>query len=142
MITSQTTDHGTEIGMIEVPDILKLWLCRLTGEPMDALTGLIDPKTRLFWRAIRIPGSSHMWAGIMEYACHRVQNWPVFLSICRVLISFYRNETWRNTLIAHIGDQHPTAAKDLRSFKIFLKTGATRPYVFFSFRDTEAAGDH
>ena len=31
LITSLTTDHGTEIGMIEVPDILKLWLRRLTG---------------------------------------------------------------------------------------------------------------
>ena len=121
MIASLTTDHGTEIGMVDCPDILKPWLRRLMGTPMDVLVGTVHPDTRLFWRALRIPGWSHMWANIMHDACKRCANWPVLLNICRALCSFYRNDSWRKTLAEDIQDQHPTAAKDLRSFKGSLK---------------------
>ena len=74
MISSLTTDHGTEIGLVDVPDILRPWLRRLGGTPMDDLAGAIDFSTRLFKYAMRIPGRSHMWANIMKYACNRLAN--------------------------------------------------------------------
>jgi hypothetical protein len=115
LLTSVTTDHGTEIGFCDVPDILGAFLRRLMGVPMSQL--VVDMGSRLFWRAVRIPGWSHMWSNLMHEACKSVgPKWPLILNICRVMCSFYRNQTWRKEVVDSIIGRRPTAAKELKSF--------------------------
>ena len=117
IISSLTTDHDTEIGLVDVPDILRSWLRRLGGTPMDDLAGTIDFSTRLFKYATRIPGWSHMWANIMKYACNRLENWPVILNCLRAISGIFRNQTWMHTIADAIEDRHEGAQEELKYFK-------------------------
>ena len=101
LLTSVTTDHGIEIGLCDVPDILGAFLRKLMGVPMSQL--VVDMGSRLFWRAVRIPGWSHMWSNLMHEACKSVgPKWPLILNICRVMCSFYSNQTWRKEFVDSI----------------------------------------
>jgi hypothetical protein len=58
-IRSLTTDMGTEIRSLDSRNIMAAFLARLNGSPMDQLSSLVGSTSRLFRRALRIPGWSH-----------------------------------------------------------------------------------
>ena len=82
-IKTITTDMGTEIRILDTPDIIYAYLQRLKGIPMESLVGAVDATSRLFCNAVRIPGWSHTFGNLMEAACKYVDRWPELLdSMC------------------------------------------------------------
>ena len=120
-VTSITTDFGTEVAIPDCPDILHAFLRRLQGVPMELLEGTIDPHSKLFCNAIKMPGWSHMFGNLMHYACKQVDTWPVLLNAIRVLCKFLRNASWRRTLILEFKHVYPPVVALLNTFKASLK---------------------
>lgn len=63
-----TTDMGTELGLADVPNLIKGFLLYLLGKSMEVVKTTIDYDTRLFGRAVRLAGWSHMFGGVMSKA--------------------------------------------------------------------------
>jgi len=63
-----TTDMGTELGLCDVPCLIKGFLLYLLGASMATIEKTVDFQSRLFCRAIRLAGWSHMFGGIMSKA--------------------------------------------------------------------------
>jgi hypothetical protein len=120
-VTSITTDFGTEVAIPDCPDILHAFLRRLQGVPMELLEGTIDPHSKLFGNAIKMPGWSHMFGNLMHYACKQVDTWPVLLNAIRVLCKFFRNVSWRRTLVSELKHIYPPVVALLKTFKESLK---------------------
>ena len=50
---------------------------------------------RLFFRALRISGWSHLWAGVIEKMAHALPEWPHMIELARLCIRFLRVQSWR-----------------------------------------------
>ena len=98
-ITSLCTDMGTEIRMIECPNILHVWLLRLAGVPLDSLPRLFRINSRLFHDAVKIPDWSHIIANLMKMAVQQCERWPEILTALRTLCRFFRVREWRMTIV-------------------------------------------
>ena len=94
-VGSITTDGGTEIHIIESPNLLRAFLMWVSGASLLACAGLVDANARLLPNAMRISGWSHAWSHLMCDAAHVCPKWPVILDQLRCLVSFWRNITWR-----------------------------------------------
>jgi hypothetical protein len=60
-----TTDMGTELGLPDVPDLIKGFLNYLLGTSIACVHTTINYQTRLFSRAVRLAGWSHMFGNTM-----------------------------------------------------------------------------
>jgi hypothetical protein len=116
MIQSITSDMGTEIRLVDTPNILRAWLRRRMGIPMELLGAGIDLSSRLFSNAIRISGWSHMFGNLMKHALHCMSNWPQYLQSCRVLCRFFRVESYRKEIIAQLKGVYPDVVTLLKRF--------------------------
>ena len=115
-IKTITTDMGTEIRILDTPDIIYAYLQRLKGIPMESLVGAVDATSRLFCNAVRIPGWSHTFGNLMEAACKYVDRWPELLDSMRTLARFFRYKPWRQHVRAKLRDQYPEVHALLKSF--------------------------
>jgi hypothetical protein len=114
MIKSITTDMGTELGFVDVPDFVDAFLQRLRGRPMDALK--VDSATRLFPNALRMAGWSHMFGNLMKHAALSLAEWPRILTGLRALCRFFRVRAWRSTIIRKGAAYIDDIAKTLKNF--------------------------
>jgi hypothetical protein len=106
-IGSVTTDMGTELGFIDVPDLIQAFILRRQGVPMDDLAATIDPSSRLVPNALRVPGWSHIFGNLMKSAGKGFQRWPEKLTAMRTLSKFFRNDTWVKEVIRKLKDVYP-----------------------------------
>jgi hypothetical protein len=93
LVTALTTDMGTEIGLIECPDVVEAYIRRLEGATMAVALATVDPASRLFPRAVRIPGWNHIYGGIMK-KCTEEHDWPKYTHYLQCLCRLFRNRTW------------------------------------------------
>ena len=119
-VTSITTDQGTEFAMTDVPDFLHCFLRRLSGVAMDNFVGTVDLKSRLFPNAVKVIGWSHLFGNQMYFSCKQVDRWPLILECIRKLCHFFRNETWRKTIVDKAKRDYPAVKGLLKSFRAKL----------------------
>lgn len=91
-----TTDFGTEHLTVDLPDILKAFICWNQGTDLVACRVHVNHNRRLLWNCLRIVGWCHTWGNIMKTVAHVCPQWPRVLEQMRVLIAFFRNQTWRS----------------------------------------------
>ena len=103
-VKSITTDMGTENGLNDIPNIIPAFLRWANGSPLDSLHGIVDRKSRMFPRSVRISGWGHMFGNLMKAAAQSVDQWPRMLSYTRILCTFWRNQTWRSAVAKHLAD--------------------------------------
>jgi hypothetical protein len=96
-VKSVTTDMGTELGFVDVPDFVDAFLLWLGGKPFATLQ--VNPATRLLPNALRLAGWSHMFGNLMKHAAQSLEEWKVILKHLRALCRFFRVRAWRSTII-------------------------------------------
>ena len=74
-VRSITTDFGTELHSLEVPDVIAAFLAWTGGKSLPEVAHLIDPTTRLFPKSLRIGGWSHAFGGIAKKLMKLLPNW-------------------------------------------------------------------
>ena len=133
-VTSITTDMGHELGLLDIPDILHVFVQRMRGRPMDSLVQSVDPKSRLFKVALRISGWSHAWGNIMKHVVKKVDRWPEILYYLRQLVRFFRNRTWRNVIAKRLDGVFPDIKKLMKTFRASFKKWRYETFdaVFFA----------
>ena len=92
---SVTTDMGTEVGTLMMPDFTDAFCEFMAGRPFETCNTLIDYSRRWLPNAVRVGGWSHGWGNVMKTGSAKCSQWPQRLSQMQVLTSFLRNETWR-----------------------------------------------
>jgi hypothetical protein len=97
-VKSITTDMGTEVHILDCPNILQAFLRRRQGLPMALLEGTVNQDSRLLASAIRLPDWSHVFGNLMKYASKQTHRWPEILDLLRALCRFFRYEPWRKVL--------------------------------------------
>jgi len=97
-VSCLTTDGGTEIGLVETPDLLRAFYRWMDGAELIDLRALVDQSSRLFPNSIRIIGFGHTCGGIMKTACESYEDWPSILDKCRSIVWLYRNRSYRDHL--------------------------------------------
>ena len=112
-----TSDFGTEIETVLMPDFLKVLLYWLGGREIGACIGGIKAGERLFPRAIRVAGWSHMYGNLMKSLAKLHPRWPQILAQWRILCEFWRNKTWRAMIQSQLRDEPDVDASILDSFK-------------------------
>ena len=65
------------------------------GATVNELAGTVDPNSRLFNRAVRLPGWSHLFANLCKFVVRQVGEWPTIIKYLRALCRFFRYEPWR-----------------------------------------------
>jgi hypothetical protein len=115
-IRSVTTDMGTEIGLVDCPNIVSAFLLWLTGISLDVVAGAVDKSVKMFKKALKIPGWSHLLSNAMVYACKCLSDWPAVLEKVRCLCRFFRNGSWRETLVNKLSRVFPGVKALLKSF--------------------------
>ena len=76
-IRSITTDMGGEIKLLDVPNILPAFLQFIRGVALADLVSSVDLTSRLFKRALRISGWSHMFGNLMICRRRAAQTWNI-----------------------------------------------------------------
>jgi len=99
LIRSVTTDLGTELGFIDQPDVLNAFLVQVAGGDLRTAIASIDPQSRLFRRALRIGGWSHMWGNLMKMACFQIPKWPKVVALIRSCCRFMFMYVYRQCMI-------------------------------------------
>ena len=64
-IASITSDMGTEIGLLDCPNLIPIFLLFISGTKLADLVPQVDLSSRLFKNAIRISGWSHLLGNLM-----------------------------------------------------------------------------
>lgn len=103
-VASITTDFGTELALCLTPDIAPTFMKWLTGASMIDLRSLVDRRTRLLPRAVRIGGFSHVIANVVKAVVQETVQYPQYLKMMRALCRFLRNESYRNHMIRLLDD--------------------------------------
>jgi len=103
-VRSVTTDMGLEVNIAAAPDLLPPLLRWMAGEPLTDLYNTVDPLSRLFPRAIRIGGISHILGSIMKTAAYSYRQWPQYIEWIRALVKWFRSEEHRTHLLWVLGD--------------------------------------
>jgi hypothetical protein len=107
---------GTEIQLLDMPDLLATFLLWRSGLPLSSLAHTVDRSTRQFPNAIRLAGWSHLFGNLMKHACNQTERWPKVLAALRVLCFFFRNESWRDEVVSKKKHVYPECVKLLRTF--------------------------
>ena len=115
LVKSITTDMGTELGMPDVCNIMPAFLRRRAGASMASLT--VDESSRFLPYALRIAGWGHMFGNLMKLACKCLDAWPVMLQKLRYMVTFFRNDTYRQEMIDQIKADRPQVKTELLSFQ-------------------------
>ena len=139
-IRSITTDMGIELGMLNARNVLLAFLRRLNGTPWDQLSSLVDPLSRLFRRAMRVPGWSHLFGNAMKFAVKEISQWPRILRMLRHLCNLFRNKSWRTQIWMFLKDKVDFDVKKLlRKFtaKLAKWRYETLHEVFLQLRNLE-----
>jgi hypothetical protein len=116
-VKSLTTDMGTEIGMGVVADVLPAFLAHIAGADMESLLPLVRAGSRLFRKAIRLPGWGHTFGNLMSHAVKSITRWPNILFHLRALCRFFRVGMWRDAIVKAICGRLSGAKKLLSKFK-------------------------
>ena len=114
LLKSVTTDMGTELGFVNVPNVMPAFMKRLTGAPMESL--VVGPTSRLLPRALQVPGWSHLFGNLMKLATKCVSKWPEIRDLLGALCYFLRNLSWRQHVAACLVSQVPNVEKRLAHF--------------------------
>jgi hypothetical protein len=85
-VFSLVTDHGTEIKMITVPDIISAFMRWNEGWELPRCAPLVVFTERLFNNAIRISGWCHAWGNLMQEVAHVCPCWPRILDQLRTMV--------------------------------------------------------
>jgi len=94
-VRSIVTDNGVEHYTIEMPDIVRAFLAWLNGMPLCDTRGLVQHERRLFYRAMRLLGWSHLMGNLMKQLAQSVPTWTKVIAQLQELCRFFRNKTWR-----------------------------------------------
>lgn len=98
LISAITTDNGTEINLLLLPDILDAYYLWMAGEELRTLKDKIVPGSRLFCNSLRLIGCGHTFGGIMETICNSHGAWSTLNVQIRSLVHFFGNQTYRKHL--------------------------------------------
>jgi len=105
-----------------MPDVIKAFLAWTAGRSLDDVKHLVGFGRPLFIRALRIPGWSHSIASTIKKAMKGYALYPERLDGVRVLVAFFRNETWRTYLIRCLRGRVENIDVLLKTFDVsFLK---------------------
>ena len=115
-VRSITTDMGTELKIMDSPDLLPAFLARINGARLQDLQSSIVMSSRLLNRCLRIPGWSHLMGNLMKFSTKSISRWPRIFHLIRRLCSFFRNQTWREHIVALLGGDFPDVELLLKSF--------------------------
>ena len=94
-VESITTDWGTESGIVNAPDVIPWFLATVLGKAPPE----IDKHSRLFRKALWLPGWNHLMSNAMKAALNTLRTWPGVLQKLRVFTKFFRNVDYR--MIVH-----------------------------------------
>jgi len=98
LVASFTTDNGTEVGLLKLPDILDAFYLWMGGMPIGDLESHVVQGSRLFQEAIRVIGFGHTCGSIMSSVANSYKYWPEIIGQIRTLVHFFRNESYRTHL--------------------------------------------
>ena len=116
-VSCVTTDGGTELQLLEMPNFLRAFIAWNSGMPLAQVRPKIDVGTRLFRNALRISGWSHPVGNIMREIAMLHPDWPEVLSKLRDLTRFFRVQAWRQHLQRALKHHHEVnAGRKLRFF--------------------------
>lgn len=115
-VTSFTTDFGVEMHLLDMPDITEAFVAWAGGRPLDQVRFLVKPDRRLFPRALRLAGWSHMMGNIMKTVAEKFPSWPSSLGKMRALCKFYKNNTYRQHIRRKMAFDEPALDSSLKSF--------------------------
>ena len=90
-----TTDFGIEIKTVAMPWILQALLSWMGGRGLLSCKPLIDHSRRLFIRALRISGWSHLMGNLMKKVAESSGQWPGIIACLRNCCTVLHNATWR-----------------------------------------------
>ena len=90
-----TTDGGTEIGTVEMWNMLYCFMRWVAGVPFSELSAFARPNERLFSKSIRISGWSHGFGNLAKGAAWTWNRFSEMLDDVKVLCRFWRNKTWK-----------------------------------------------
>ena len=107
---------GTEIKMLDCRDVLYAFLQHLCCVPMAPLAGTVSACSRLFNRAVRISGWSHLFGNAMKSAVKHFTRWPRIIRLLRSLCTFFRTATWRQQIARSLAGVVVNAAALLYRF--------------------------
>ena len=131
-VSSLTTDMGTEIGMGLVADVLPAFLAYLNGAVVPSLHGLVRKGSRLFPRALRLPGWGHTFGNLMKFPVKSISQWPRILSMLRSLCLFFRVGMWRDAIVKAVRGRLLNAKALLKRFVASLKMAVRNAMRDFS----------
>jgi len=97
-VVSITTDNGTEIGLLCMPDVLDAFYRWMDGHPLLTLKECIKDGSRLFPNSVRVIDLGHTMGGIMWAVCNSYTRWPTYNIRIRTLVHFFRNMSYRKHL--------------------------------------------
>ena len=115
------TDMGVEMHLLETRDCLEAFVAWVGGQPLQNVAPLVRQDKRLFYKALRISGWSHMSGNLSKTILNRTASWPAKLDKVRDLIWFYSNATYRKHVKRRLRDR-PVNAIDLDNFSADLAT--------------------
>jgi len=88
------TDNGTEMKILETPDILHAFLSWVSGQELLSCAHLVRSDRRLFLNALRISGWGHAMGNLIKTVLNRFHRWPSYLEKVRLLVGFFNNKTY------------------------------------------------
>ena len=98
-VYSITTDMGTELGIPDTPGILRAWLRRRLGIPLELCEKAIDFSSKLLPNCVRMNGRSHLFGNVMKSSCYRTRGWPAIVKKLQDCCKFWRCNDWRKVVI-------------------------------------------
>jgi len=104
-VIGMTTDNGTEIHVLEVPDVLDAFWAWLHGTPLSDCAIYVNYNRRLFYNALRVSGWNHNWSNLMKSVAQCCPRWPTVLQQMSTMVTFFRNKTYRKWLRRTLGPQ-------------------------------------
>ena len=94
-----TTDFGLEVRTLELPDILRAFVRWLDGTLLIDCAPDVKHDKRLFRRAFRISGWSHMYGNLMHMlATKTCKDWDQIVASLRIMCQCLRQGTWRQNI--------------------------------------------
>ena len=116
-VTSITTDMGTEIDLVKLPNLLESFMALLSGTPMEILQGSVFQTSRLLPNALPIGCWSHMHASFVKCACYAFGNYPTLLQEMRDLCGFFRTADYRDAIKKALPEDLADQRNQLKKFQ-------------------------
>lgn len=94
-----TTDFGIEIKCVELPDVLRAFLRWNAGALLLDCGRLVDHSRRLYIRALRISGWSHLFGNLMSHIAKCSPQWAGILEDLRTMVTVMKNGSNRKHIL-------------------------------------------